>query len=91
MMTLDGDRATETLLSTEYEARNAAVSPDGAWVAYEADESGQFEVYVRPFPDVEGGKSQVSTAGGRKPVWAPDGGELFFLQGDQLVTAPSYA
>ena len=88
VVTLDGDHATETLLSTEFAERNAAISPGGVWVAFESDESGQFEVYVRPFPDVESGKWQISTAGGRYPAWAPDGGELFFLQGTQLMTAP---
>ena len=85
--TLDGDLAIETLVSTEFSERNAAISPDGAWVAFESDESGTYEVYVRPFPDVEAGRSQVSTAGGLYPVWSPDGRELFFLQGTQLMTA----
>ena len=85
--TLDGDLAIETLVSTEFSERNAAISPDGAWVAFESDESGTYEVYVRPFPDVEAGRWLVSTAGGLYPVWSPDGRELFFLQGTQLMTA----
>ena len=48
-------------------------------MAYTSNESGREEVYVRPFPDVEGGRWQVSTAGGVKPLWAPDGRELFYL------------
>ena len=87
LVTLDGDTATETLVSTEFNERNAALSPDGAWVAFQSDESGVYEVYVRPFPDVEAGRWQVSTAGGRDPVWSPDGRELFFRQGTQLLTA----
>ena len=65
---LDSDRAIETLLSTEFNEANAAISPNGAWVAYESDASGRSEVYVRPFPDVEAEQRQVSTAGGRFPV-----------------------
>ena len=88
VVTLDGDPATETLLSTEFNETNAAISPDGTSMAYESDASGQPEVYVRPFPDLEAGQRQVSTAGGRFPVWASDGDELFFLQGNRLMAAP---
>lgn len=60
------------------------VSRDGLWVAYESNESGSYEIYVRPFPD-GAGNWQISRAGGTDPVWAPDGGELFFLEGTQLM------
>ena len=55
-----------------------AVSPDGRWLAYMSDESGEFEIYVRPFPNVEDGRWQVSNSGGVSPVWARDGGKLFY-------------
>jgi serine/threonine-protein kinase len=55
------------------------VSPDGRWLAYSSDESGDYEVYVRPFPDVDAGRWQVSTAGGIHPQWSPAGRELFYL------------
>ena len=74
------------LLGTTFEERNAEVSPDGRWLAYESNESGQLEVYVRPFPDVDGGRWQVSTSGGTQPVWAPDGRELFYRSGDALLS-----
>ena len=84
---LDGDAGVEPLVSTEFRELNAAISPDGVWVAFQSDASGQDEVYVRPFPDVEAGRWQVSTVGGQDPVWSPDGGELFFVQGTQLMAA----
>ena len=48
-------------------------------MAYQSDESGEFEIYVRPFPNVEDDVWRVSTAGGLKPLWARDGRELFYL------------
>jgi hypothetical protein len=63
------------------------VSPDGRWLAYASDESGAFEIYVRPFPDVDSGRWQVSNAGGIHPQWSRDGRELFFLslQGNSIA------
>jgi serine/threonine-protein kinase len=58
-----------------------AISPDGRWLAYESNETGHTEVYVRPFPTTEAGKWQVSTGGGSAPLWAPSGRELFYVSG----------
>ena len=69
------------LLRTPTIERNGEVSPDGRWLAYESDESGRSEVYVRPFPAVASGRWQVSTGGGTRPFWAHDGRELFFNGG----------
>ncbi|MCU0621860.1 MAG: hypothetical protein MUC69_10175 [Gemmatimonadales bacterium] len=67
----------------------AALSPDGKWVAYESNETGTEQVYLRPFPNVNGGKWQVSTNGGQAPIWAHSGRELFFVDGDRnMVTVP---
>jgi serine/threonine-protein kinase len=55
------------------------VSPDGRWIAYDSDEAGRTEVFVRPFPDVERGRWQVSEDGGSFPFWARSGRELFFV------------
>jgi eukaryotic-like serine/threonine-protein kinase len=63
------------------------LSPNGRWVAYQSDESGRDEIYVRPFPDVDAGRTLISTAGGTRPAWAPNGGELFYLDGTGLLTA----
>ncbi|HSG86528.1 MAG TPA: hypothetical protein VLA23_09325, partial [Candidatus Limnocylindrales bacterium] len=82
VVSLDQDGATETLLGTEFVERNAELSPDGRWMAYQSDASGRFEIYVRPFPDVEAGRWQISPAGGTLPAWAPSGRELFYLAPD---------
>jgi Tol biopolymer transport system component len=76
---LDGTGRVTPLVRTPFTERNGIISPDGRWLAYEANDSGQFEVYVRPFPDVNGGHWQVSTGGGTRPLWAQNGQELFYL------------
>ena len=76
--TVNGDADIEPLLSTEFNEWNAEISPDGRWIAYESDASGQFEIYVRPFPDVTEGRWQVSTGGGTEPLWSPVGSEMFY-------------
>jgi len=79
LMTLDGQRKSEPLIHGPANELWAEVSPDGHWLAYDSDESGQFEVYVRPFPDAyQGSRWQVSAAGGRQPLWSHDGHELFY-------------
>jgi len=64
-----------------------ALSPDGRFVAYRSDEGGQLEVWVRPFPDVAGGRWLVSSDGGEEPVWSRDGRELFYRAGSHMVAA----
>ena len=86
-LTLDGDRHREVLLDSEFGQRRPAVSPDGRWLAYESKESGQWQIYVRPFPHVDDGKWQISTDGGREADWAPDGQELFYLGPTHLMVA----
>ena len=76
---LDSSHAVTPLVQTPFSERNGEVSPDGRWLAYEADDSGRYEIYVRPFPDVAGGHCQVSTDGGTRPLWAQNGQELFYL------------
>jgi serine/threonine-protein kinase len=67
-----------SLLTESYGEFEPALSPDGRWIAYTSNETGRNEVYVRPFPNADAGRWQVSNAGGRLPRWAHDGGELFF-------------
>ncbi len=76
---LGGAHAVTPLVQTPFNERNGEVSPDGRWLAYDANNSGRFEVYVRPFPDVTAGLWQVSTDGGTRPLWARDSHELFYL------------
>ena len=78
-MTLDGARRVTPLVQSPFAERNAVVSPDGRWLAYEANDSGRLEIHVRPFPEVNSGHWQVSTAGGTRPLWARSGQELIYV------------
>ncbi len=77
-LTLDAERRIEPLIADESAVLNAEISPDGRWMAYQSDRSGSHEIYVQPFPEIDGGMWQVSTAGGLRPLWGPDGQELFY-------------
>jgi Tol biopolymer transport system component len=74
------------VLAASFHNYNPSLSPDGRWMAYASDESGRFEIYVRPFPG-PGGRWQVSLNGGNEPVWSPSGGEIFYRSGDGMMTA----
>ena len=78
VVSIGAESPPEDLIATEDIGFDAEVSPDGRWMAYASSEAGRVEVYVRPFPDVDDGKWQISRDGGLAPVWAPDGRELFF-------------
>ena len=75
---LDGTHRVTPLVQTLFSERNGVVSPDSRWLAYEANESDRFEIFVQPFPDVNSGRWQVSTGGGTRPLWARSGQELFY-------------
>jgi serine/threonine-protein kinase len=77
----------QRLLAGDFDEGAPAISPDGRWLAYTSNESNRWEVYVRPFPDVESGRWQVSTDGGRTPKWSHDGDELFFLDNSNRFVA----
>jgi len=66
-----------------------AFSPDGRWLAYQSNESGSLEVYVRPFPG-PGGKWQISNGGGTVPKWSRNGKELFYRSPDSKVMVVNY-
>ena len=75
------------LIHTPADESNAEVSPDGHYLAYQSIESRQSEIFVRPFPHVDGGRWLVSTAGGTRPAWSRSGRELFYLDGANTLTA----
>jgi Tol biopolymer transport system component len=80
---------TRLLVATPFQELGAEISPDGAWLAYQWNASGRFEIYVQPFPDVERGRWQVSTSGGTQPLWARSGRELFYRGADgRLMAVP---
>jgi hypothetical protein len=80
------DSARHQVLAASFHNYDPSLSPDGRWMAYESDESGRFEVYVRPYPG-PGGRWQVSLSGGAEPVWSPAGGEIFYRNGDDMMSA----
>ena len=79
--------ATPLMADSTFAEVFPALSPDGRWLAYASNESGHFEVYVRPFPDVNARRVQVSQAGGSEPRWAHSGRELFFRNGTGALVA----
>ncbi|MDQ3243635.1 MAG: hypothetical protein M3Q09_07915 [Gemmatimonadota bacterium] len=62
------------------------ISPDGRWLTYISDESGRYEVYVRPFPG-PGARVQVSTNGGTEPLWAGNGSRVVYRSSDSFISA----
>jgi serine/threonine-protein kinase len=97
VLPLEGERKPQPFLQTSFNERGPQVSPDGRWVAYSSDESGRYEVYVRPFPG-PGGRWQISTDGGAEVTWSRRGNELFYRTGGQrekmmameIQTQPSF-
>jgi serine/threonine-protein kinase len=87
VLSLTGDRERRPLLTSQFNEYRPALSPDARWLAYQSDESGQNEIYVRPFPEVGAGKWQVSSGGGQEPKWSRDGRTLFYLGPSSLMEA----
>lgn len=75
------DSAARRIVASSFEEGAAALSPDSRWLAYLSNEQGENEVFVRPFPDVNGGKWQISSGGGSAPIWAHSGREIFYMKG----------
>ena len=94
LLSLRGD-GLSTIWDLGHSEMNADLSPDGRWLAYESNETGEMEVFVRPFPAVDAGlppspppeKWQVSRGGGRWPLWNPDGGQELFYVAPQAMMA----
>jgi hypothetical protein len=82
------ERTPISFRHSDFNELHGQLSPDGHWMAYTSDESGQREVYVRPFPAAEG-QWKISIAGGEQPRWRGDGKELFFVGADgRMVAVP---
>ena len=76
------------LLMGSHDEISPSLSPNGRWLLYASNETGQYEVFVRPFPEVDSGRWQVSTSGGIAPRWSRDGTEVFYLAGaDAMMVA----
>jgi len=87
---VSGDQKPFEFLATPFMEAGGRFSPDGKWIAYASNETGRFEIYVRPFagaPASSEGKIQISDQGGDFPVWRRDGEELFYMAGDLNVYA----
>jgi len=84
---LDGNNTSHAFATTSANERHASFSPDSRFLAYVSDETGRSEIYVRSLSG-EGGKTVVSTNGGRWPRWSPSGNELFYLEGTTMVSVP---
>ena len=87
MTTLGSPPVTQPLLHSRFMETAPAISPDGRWVAYQSNQSGRAEIYVRRFPDVSQGQRLVSTDGGVEPRWSRDGRALFFTSAGAGGTA----
>jgi Tol biopolymer transport system component len=91
-LSLEKPQEPEPLLGMTYASGNGVLSPDGRWIAYDAREGERIEIYVRPFPNVNDARVQISQGGGMWPLWSRDGRELFYVAGvggnaDRPVTA----
>ena len=85
LLPLEDDHEWKPLLNENHNEADPQVSPDGRWIAYVSDETKREEIYVRPFPEINMGKWQISTNGGSSPLWSPDGKELYFINDDAVM------
>jgi dipeptidyl aminopeptidase/acylaminoacyl peptidase len=84
----DGDRKPFPVVQTKFDERDGQFSPDGKWIAYQSNDTGQFEIYIQSFPG-PGGKFQISSGGGAQVRWCRDGKELFYIALDgRLMAVP---
>jgi serine/threonine-protein kinase len=96
IVTVEGDEASgwkagppTVFLNSPSNERDPQFSPDGRWIAYYSNESGQYDVYVRPYPSSVG-KWQISTGGGLFPIWSRTRSELFYVTPNQQIMVVSY-
>ena len=89
---MDGDRTPVALVRSPFAETFGQFSPDGRWIAYQSDQSGRDEVYLRRFPApgtnaAQGAVYQVSKDGGERPLWRRDGKELIYIGANRMITA----
>lgn len=84
---IGGSEEPRKLFDGKFNERNVRLSPDGKWISYESNETGQAEIYVRSFPEL-GSRWQVSSAGGEEAVWNPTGADLLYWEGTRLMSVP---
>ena len=80
-------QAGESLFESPFFESLPRISPDGRWIAYQSDEDGDSDIYVRPFPEIDEGKWKVSAQGGSHPVWSANGDELYFAVNNVVMAA----
>jgi serine/threonine-protein kinase len=85
MHSMDAEAGERPVIETPFDEWGAVLSPDGRWLAYISNESGQYEVYARPFP-AGPGRWQISKDGAIAPMWSADGTQLYFLSGSLALT-----
>ncbi|HEV3140451.1 MAG TPA: hypothetical protein VGY57_08055, partial [Vicinamibacterales bacterium] len=95
VLSVDQKGTSKPFLETQFREGGPTFSPDGKWIAYVSDESGRFEIYVRPFPG-PGEKWPISLEGGNEPVWPRAGRQLFYRAGDAMMavdieTSPAFS
>ena len=86
LLPMSGDRQPTSYLGTPFQETQGIPSPDGRWMAYQSDESGEARVYVQRVPP-SGGQWQVSTGAGAMPRWRTDGRELYYVTSDNHLMA----
>ena len=83
---IDGDRTPAAVLREPHAESRPAISPDGRWIAYQSNQSGQWQIVVHPFPDVENGTWIIGD--GMSPKWSPNGAELYYRAENAMMAVP---
>jgi serine/threonine-protein kinase len=86
LLAFDSAQAARMLVPAAFGESAPELSPDGRWLAYQSDETGEMQVYVRPFAG-SGARVPVSLGRGTEPAWARSGRELFYRSGDSVFVA----
>ena len=80
----DGNSKFEPFQVTQFSERDPVFSPDGNWIAFTSNRTGRDEIYAKHYP-AEGGLLPISTEGGIRPLWSPDGKEIFYRNGAKMM------